>query len=379
MKIGIITFHFVHNQGAVLQCYALQKKLEMLGHEVKIIDYRPKYHTVRYDAWKNPFRYSVRMYKLKNNVSVAIKALSAMKAFVKCMNWNIKGRDRLKAQLFTDFLNKNLKCTRRYTSLKELQKDYPEMDMYISGSDQLWNPDLLDFSFDPAYFLDFGKKDSKRLTYAVSIGKEPTQDECQQIEKLSRHLDAISLREQTPAVVEAIGRDIYICVDPTLLLDAEDYFCIESEQTKTEPYIFVYGFDNSQNIHHAVDEAVAKYGCRIINGSPDRIKLTGKNIDVMSDYGPDCFLTFIKNAECVVTNSFHGTVFSIIYKKKFITVPHPTRGRRMIELLEKLELTVALWGNASFDFDKEIDYIDVYQNLKKLRADSLDYLLMELK
>ena len=85
MKIGIITFHFAHNQGAVLQCYALQKYLTNLGHEVQIIDYCPKYHTVRYDSWKNPFTYAKGFVKRKKSRSFIRKVYYALGSFALCM------------------------------------------------------------------------------------------------------------------------------------------------------------------------------------------------------------------------------------------------------------------------------------------------------
>ena len=91
----------------------------------------------------------------------------------------------------------------------------------------------------------------------------------------------------------------------------------------------------------AVEEAVNKYKCRIISGSPKWLRLSG-DVKTVSGYGPDRFLSLIKNSECVITNSFHGTAFSIIYQKDFITVPHSTRGKRMEDLLQKLGKQVLL-------------------------------------
>lgn len=374
MRIGIMTFHFAHNQGAVLQCCALQKYLEMQGHEVRVIDYRPKYHTVRYDAWKNPFRYASWYCKGKKSVSFTVKAKTFCRSFARCMKLNIKGKDKVNSRLFSDFTKKKLKLTSLYTSFAQLKNNPPDFDAYISGSDQVWNPDLLNHEFDGAYFLDFGKKDCKRIAYAVSMGKEFTPEECCHLKELCAPLDAVSLREKTPAVIDAIERDVHICVDPTLLIDARYYAELESNQKEKEPYIFVYGFETSEAIKKAVDMVANKFGCRIINGSPGRVKLTGENVENIRDYAPDRFLSFIKNAEFIVTNSFHGTVFSIIYKKKFITVPHTTRGRRMIELLGKLGLDDILWGTPSFSINNEIDYDNVYKKLHNLRAGSIQYL-----
>lgn len=373
MRIGIITFHFAHNHGAVLQCCALQKYLESQGHDVKVINYRPKYHTVRYDAVKNPFRYASDVCKKKKCTSVGrIKVFC--RSIARCMKLNIKGTDKKNAAFFGEFTSKNLHLTKRYTSLKSLKKNPPEFEAYISGSDQLWNPDLLDQKFDRAYFLDFGKPECRRIAYAVSMGKEFSPEECRHLKELCAPLDAVSLREKTPSVIDAIERDVHICIDPTLLIDAEYYHGLESKEKEKEPYIFVYGFETSDAIKKAIDMASKKFGCRIINGSPGRVKLTGENVENIRDYAPDRFLSFIKNAEYVVTNSFHATVFSVIYKKRFATVPHTTRGRRMVELLGKLGLNDALWGTPGFSMDYLPDYDSAYEKLEALRNNSKNYI-----
>ncbi|MBR2461082.1 MAG: polysaccharide pyruvyl transferase family protein [Clostridia bacterium] len=374
MKIGIITFHFVNNQGAVLQSYALQKYLSNQGHDVQIIDYRPKYHTVRYSPWKNPIRYSLWYYNMHKRASIRRKSLVFAKSFVRCMYWNLLGTHRTNSRLFNRFTSNYLNLTTKYESIKALQKHPPKMDAYITGSDQLWNPDLLDHDFDEAYFLNFGSNEIRKIAYAVSIGKKLSEDECRKINILCEHLDAVSLRESTPELLETIDRDVHICVDPTLLLDADDYLNIESDVSEKEPYVFVYGLETSEDIRLAVQQVGNMCGYRVINGTPETVKLNGMNIINASDYAPDRFLSYIKNAEFVVTNSFHGTVFSILYKKKFITVPHTTRGRRMIELLYKLGLNSALWGAPEFSIENEIDYKSVYGKLSELRRASADYL-----
>ena len=381
MKIGIITFHFVSNKGGVLQCFALQKYLNKLGHEVYIIDYRPKYHTVRYTTWKNPAIYTRWYWGKFRNKNLPTRLFYTAKSFARVMIMNILQKDKKTAKLFSDFISKTLKLTTPYRSVQELQSEPPAMDAYISGSDQLWNPDILNQEFDSAYFLNFGKPSTKRITYAVSIGKTPTKSELNQISQFCKKLDFISLREQDQCVIDAIDKNVSISLDPTLLLEAADYKPIESTDSYKQPYIFVYGFETNLDMQNAVDAAVKKHHCRVINGSPDRIRLI-QNTEKLESYGPEHFLTLIKNADCVVTNSFHGTTFSIIYKKDFITIPHTTRGIRMVSLLEKLNLQKRLWGNEAFSLESHIDYDDVFQKLSLLQTESKQYLenaLIEVK
>lgn len=377
MKVGIITFHFVSNQGAVLQCLATQRFLEMHGYEAWVIDYRPHYHTIRYEDPKNPFLYAKWYFKKFRRIFFPVRILLTLRSFARCISYNINHSDAEVVNEFNGFVNKNLHLTRRYRSLKDLKMNAPDFDAYITGSDQLWNPDILDQRMDPAYFLAFGKKIPK-VAYAVSLGRNLESQEMRELKELSKNLTAVSLREYNKEAVDAIGRDVHICLDPTLLLDSEDYAGYESGQKEEKPYIFVYGFEDTNAIQEAISSMCKTLKCRVINGSPHRIKLSG-NVKNIHAYGPDRFLSFIRYAECVVTNSFHGTAFSIIYKKRFITVPHSTRGQRMIDLLEKLGLNQCLWNHPEFDGNKNIEWDKVYRKLKYFRQFSARYLLTSIE
>ena len=171
MKIGILTFHFAFNQGAVMQCYALQKYLELQGHEAVVINYRPGYHTVMHAAWRNPWSYSRVFWRKFRSRSLPARLLLAARSFMRCMYWNLLQVDRQNQAAFRSFVEKYLHLTPEYHTFAQLQQSPPELDAMISGSDQVWNPDLLGGEFDPAYFLDFGRPSTRRLTYAVSLGK----------------------------------------------------------------------------------------------------------------------------------------------------------------------------------------------------------------
>ncbi len=376
MKVGIITFHFVTNQGALLQCYALQKVLENLGHHSEIIDYRPYYHVFRYAVKKNPFAYA-KWYYSKYPKWRRIKRIRLyLSTFVKCCKSNVTKRE-LPARKHIDlFISNYLRLSRPYKSLDDLRNDPPKLDAYVSGSDQIWNPDILDHQYDPAYFLSFGDENVRRLTYAASVGRSPNEMEQRQIHNLCKRIDYVSLRENDRETIEAVGKPVCVCLDPTLLLDKEDYQSIENRAClNEEPFIFVYGFETNEDIKNAVGYAASKYNCKIINGSPSRIKLDC-DCKLVDCYGPDGFLGYIDKATCVVTNSFHGTALSIVYQKEFICVPHMTRGARMRELLDKLGLNDRLWNSSSDNhgLSDSIDYSQVRIRLNMLRDDSIHYL-----
>ncbi len=374
LKVGIVTFHFASNRGAVLQCFALKKFLEGQGCKVKIIDYQPAYHKVQYDVWKNPITFAKRCWKNSMHDPFFIRCGYVSKRTVKCLISNLKRTDAQIKSRFDSFRHKHFEMTERYSSVKKLKANPPELDAYISGSDQVWNPRITDQKFDEAYFIKFGSENAIKIAYAVSIGEEHTAERLAELSELCKDFTAISFRENSVNSIRATNRAVHICIDPTLLLDSEDYLEAESQNTIEEPYIFVFGFETNEDIQNAVATAKNKYNCKIINGSPNHIKLT-ESVEIMDGYGPDEFLTLIKNAKSVVTNSFHGTVFSLIYKKDFITVCHTARASRMTELLEKLEIPYRLWNNREFSFERQIDYAKVDSLLEKLRDDSKRFLI----
>ena len=377
MKIAIITFHFIPNQGAVLQCCATKLFLEKNGHEVVVIDYRPYYHTVRYCKNRNPFRYAGWYWKKHKNKRLIKRLIIFGKSFTRAIILNFKKDENKSLDKFDTFVRNNLPLTKRYVSLKQLKANPPVADVYISGSDQLWNPQLLDQVFDKAYFLDFGDNQTVRVSYAVSMGEIQETKYLNELKDYCKKFNSVSFREYDSKTVIATGRDVHICIDPTLLLEASDYEKLESKVVEKEPYIFVYGFEDTPEIHCAIDLAKTRYNCRIINGSPHRIFL--ERTENLRDYGPDRFLTLVKEAKCIVTNSFHGTAFSIIYKKEFITVAHSTRGNRMVEILGKLGLNQRLWGSEEFSFDDTLDWGKIYNKLNILRQNSSGYLLSAIK
>lgn len=377
MKVGILTFHFVHNEGAVLQCYALQRTLQELGHDPVVLDYRPSYHAVRYASKKNPFILARSNWKKNHSASVAKRLYFALRGFARAIIVTVKRADGLNESLFNAFITGNLILTKRYNSLKSLQKNPPNIDACVVGSDQLWNPDLLDQEFDSAYFMDFGSEKMKRIAYAVSLKQSYSDLEKAQLKKLCSNIDYLSIRESSDVFKGTTGRDVHICLDPSLLLDKEKYTLVESNTLVTKPYIFVYGFESTTEFAEMVRLVSNRHNLHVINGSPTRIVLD-MPCEEVRDYAPDQFLSFIKNADYVITNSFHGTAFSIIYEKNFITFPHTTRGKRMTELLEKLGLTFRLYGTSDFSWETQIDFESVNEKLSKLREESKQFLINSL-
>lgn len=389
MKIGIVTFHFPWNCGAALQCVALQTYLEKIGHEAQVIDYRPLYHVNRYSEYKHPVylarKAAVRKSPNEGKVPRVKRAATAYVNTVK--SWRKHDQVAPQAKRFRDFAGRHMHLTSMYRTVDKLRSNPPDCDLYVSGSDQLWNAKLTGGKFDPAYFLDFGPDDAGRITFSVGADFAAVKFPQSKLIKYVGKLDSISLRETrcletVRGACEYIGqgdKPIHIDLDPTFLLEREDYEQFEDSVDVPEDYIFVYTMPNpqSQSIANKVALALGKEkGLPVIDacGNPVQGNRTVPDHRVC---GPGEFLSYVKNATYVVTSSFHGTALSVIYGKEFVAIPHTDTGNRVTELLDKLGLSTRYHDNAKgalAAFADKVDYATCYDNLQGLREESRTYL-----
>lgn len=361
MKIDIITFHDTANNGATLQCCALSRYLEKHGAYVEVIDYMPLYVCKRKRIFKSiepekGVKHTLRT--IKNNIITA--AYSS----------RIKKRNRR----FDEFIHNNIRLTRRYENEKDLFQDPPEADLYICGSDQIWNPVLTGGELDNSFFLRFAK--GRKSSYGVSVGEVDVGEYKDEYLKLTADLDAISVRERSSAreLSKVLGKTVEVVADCTLLLDETDYSLMERSDIKIdEPYLLLYNIQHSLTTIAIARREAEKRGLIIVDISPKPFKRVTGAIHLF-DIGPAEFLSLFRGASFVVTNSFHGCTFSVIYKKQFVTVPHTVRFARMVDLMETLDIRDRIAYDSAYEVSGEIDYKRVYDNLNDFRADSYAYI-----
>lgn len=312
MKIAILTFWSSNdNYGQLLQCYALQKYLKDLGHEVFLI----KYHA------KSSLKKTIPLYiRIRNNLN---PIYFFRKYFRKHKNQKIHNEELKFNRQFDSFRSKYITFSKDYFYFKDLINDPPKADAYIVGSDQVWNDELIKFTNSnsyPAYFLDFGNKDIKRLGYAVSFGKEKLSDSyIKYLKTALRKFDFISVREKNGIeLCKECGIDNaeFVC-DPTLLLSAETYRSIYKENPipeKQNKFLFLYILNN--NINFDISK-VYKFAA---SKNLDIVYVTGNgliNIKNRTFATIPEWLYFVDNAEYVITNSYHCGIFCTIFQKKF--------------------------------------------------------------
>lgn len=315
MIIKTITCQNADNHGARLQCYALVKHLQKQGHDVEVIDYRPDYMNGPSLLWYWP-RYSLMAW---------IKLL---------LQYSERKRILKRHSFFEAFSQKYIPRTRLYHSIDELREDPPLADMYLAGSDQIWNT-TFENGTDPGYYLDFGPKGVRRESFAASFAITEI-EECKKpiVKKFLSNFDKITVREQSALkILKDLGYKGELQEDPVFLLSAEEWDQIADGTGKGEDYVLIYDFYLGEDIKQVAMQEARLRKCKIYAICHKALPYADKNFVYA---GPETFVSLIKFAKCVVSNSFHGTVFAMIYNVPFRVLDRPDGlNVRMHDLLER--------------------------------------------
>lgn len=373
MKICILTQPLINNYGGILQAYALQQVLKRMGHEVltenRIID-------------ETSFLARVK----RNNI---IRRLCRKSIIIK----NKRTLVCKVNETLTDFIQKNIELTVpiRSANIKELFKY--DFDAYVVGSDQVWRPkysvNLMN------YFLDFARtKNVKRLAYAASFGTsewEYTKEQTDQCKKLVEKFNSVSVREDSALLLckKKLGVNATHVLDPTMLLSKEDYIKLIDENKEnaiSQKSLMVYVLDKTTDKNKIINMVACRKGL-VINSVMPKKKYTDEIISNLEDFtfpSISDWLNSFYRSDFIVTDSFHGTVFSIIFNKPFITIANKGRGlTRFTSLLKLFNLEDRLIY--SFDdlslklIDRPIDFKEVNRLLEILRAKSHTFLFKNLQ
>ena len=367
MKADIITLHYVRNQGSLLQTYALQHFLESNGIENEVIDYVPAGLTLRKGI--------ATIKRSGNPVKDIVRIFSAAGCF------------STQQLMVKHFLKENVRLSKKqYHSYRELAEDPPVADVFISGSDQIWNTQNANEPDDvKGYYLYFVPEGKKRISYASSIGKDSfSPEEAEKVRAYLSRYQAVSVREkQAVELLTSIGVEHAVhVVDPTLLLTEDEWraFCRIKKRPK-HPYIFVYNLNRNQQIKEMAAALAKKKGLQIINFADTLDFIPGaKNLLFNS---PHEFLYYLSNAEFVLTDSFHGTIFSINLGRQFITFPAPLFNSRIYSALEMFGLQNRLWDTCicpdSLKIPEPIDYAAVKPKLEQERSRCRKWLIDAIK
>ena len=356
MRIGILTFHWAQNYGAVLQCYALKSKLEDMGHEVLIIDRLPKYQGIlRRFYHRFSYKYAMSWWKFSRFNQ----------------HWLVPK-------------------TRRYTTQKSLEKFElkEQLDAVIVGSDQVWRWEIMGYN----YFLDFIRKGNvRKYAYAASFGLshwESQELDTNQVRLLLKDFDAISVREQSGVFLCERLFDVAarLVVDPTLLYDSEFYEGVflhnRPKESAHKVVSYILGEENleeSLKISQWAESLGMFY--RELYWTRIGYPALKKGTNFFFHLSVEEWLDEIRNAAYVITNSFHCMVFAILFRKKFVVLDNVSGGSdRIRTLLSALQLKHRFF-TSSDDFyqvkkmlDTPIPYDEVAERIHACRKEGLSFL-----
>ena len=317
MKVSLVTLHRLFNYGSVLQAYATQRIFEDAGCEVEIVDYITEQRTARrLLLGKGAF---FRLNNAKRIVRLPFKAMSFL----------------IKKHRFGKFLNKNCNLTKhKYVKAEDIIQDPPKADIYVTGSDQVWNSQYNE-GVDKGFFLEYAPDNKKCIAFVSSFGKkELDSNEKDMTKEYLRKYSMISVREDSAAeILNDLGYSSECLIDPTLQIDQSEWKKIASPRLIKEKYLILMLLYNEDNGATDYARRIAdEKGLKLIKISWELRK--HKKVDkLMTHRTPADFLSLFANADFVVTNSFHGLAFSINFNRNFIVVPRNEFNSRIESLL----------------------------------------------
>lgn len=359
MKILLVTIHNAVNYGAVLQTFAMKKILENYG-EVEVLNYDNKHISIDFQL----IRVKLSIHGFLGLMKDIFRIIPRKKVLTK----------------FNDFLNKNFKLTELVD--KNTINKIKKFDIYVAGSDQIWNPKCVseNSTLDSIYFLSFAPANSNKTSYASSFGSYifNTSEE-ENIKDLLKDFHTISVREigSKNYLENILNREISHVLDPTLLLNKEQWinsFGLKEKKEK-EKYILIYSVPKTKLIEKVAKYIKEKLNLKII--AIDQGLTTVATVDKqIRDAGPIEYLDLFLNAEFIITDSFHGTCFSLNFNKNFISVAPGIHSNRIESLLTLVGLKSQLVTNENdlHNISNNLFYDKINMKIDKIRENSINYL-----
>lgn len=364
-KVGIITMHRPISFGSSLQAYALLHKIETLGYDCEIIDY--KYPNQLHHKQGRLKRWLINFVRFMMNLPMGFPNIA-------------------ESYRFRIFRKKYMRLSPFYKNHKDLENNPPIYDIYCTGSDQVWNSRFT--KSDTTFLLSFVKNAPKKISYASSFAIDYVIEDYKQdyITFLSQY-SSISVRESSgiKLVKDLVDKQAELVCDPTLLLTKEEWYPLvqQSKIKINKPYILVfmlsYSFNPYPEVNNIINKVSEELGYHIVFLSGRKQDYLHKNATVVKSAGPCEFLELIWNASFVITSSFHGVAFSANFEKDFIAiVKSGNSDSRLISFLKKINMEDrAIPYDSLADFSLCTDHSS--STLSKFREFSIDYLTKALK
>ncbi len=337
--------HYVDNYGSVLQTLASQCIIRGLGYDCDVLDYVRENNTLAYEVKEAYSRYR----KLSGFFAFPpISALLVVRFILKKLK---------RKSVFDSFRKKYIKLTRKYNGYKSLVENCPKADLFVVGSDQVWNY-IYNGGFLPEYFLAFVPENSTKIALSSSIGIDSlSESELKQFKDYLQDFSFVSVREKSAAeqLSKAGVLQPFFTLDPTLLLSAEEWKKTLEIDVSVEKYVFVYQLNYSEEMISFAHNLAAENGCKLCVVSSHKIKKRDgvKNLILPS---VKQFVELIVKARYVVTDSFHGTAFCVNFSKDFFVFYPPRYSTRLESILSLTKTTHRHVESQNWRDVKPIDY-----------------------
>lgn len=385
---AIVSCYFQHNYGSMLQAYATQMVLDKLGYENETIDISGFNDEIKKAKMVYFVKASLTSDILLSKIGMAKNVL--IKKFLKNEYTTLS---KIRKQRFDAFCNKYFRLSQKYKSKKELSdlcdRNYSAV---LVGSDQLWLPANIAADY---YTLNFVPESVNSIAYSTSFGQSCLpKDSKVRAQKFLKKIKHISIREESgqKLVKELSGRNVPVVCDPTLLFTGKEWMSIQQEEPLIkEPYILCYFLGNNPPHREFAKRLKENTGCKIVAlvHLDEYVRCdTNYADDTPFDIDPADFLNLVRNANYVCTDSFHCSVFSMLYRKEFFTFRRYTRKtssstNSRLDTLFKLSGITGRVMNGDEKIEQclkeKIDYDTVHKKLEAVREDSYEYLITALK
>lgn len=363
MKIDIITLHRVRNYGSSLQTLATQNFIKNMGCQVEVIDYYPE----RYSTAGLLKRLKYKDKRLETNPLL----LLAARTIILCSYLK-------KKIVFDKFLKKNINLTKKtYKTEQELLEDCPTADAYCTGSDQVWNSHWNE-GVDRPFYLSFIPDDQYRFSYAASIGNELlSEEEASSVYPLLKKYQHITVREDSGVnVIGELGLSAEQMLDPTLLFSADEWEKYIDKHNLCYKYVLTYNLHHDKKIDKFAKEIASSHDFKVVNISYNLHDIIRKG---KLKWCPriENYLKLIHNADYIVTDSFHATVFSILFRRKFLVIYPEQASSRIRSILSLVGMEDrGVDGMPKLEhIEKNIDYDYAHDILNRERQRAKDYIL----
>lgn len=382
MKAGVLsTFYNNYNYGGKLQAYAMIKAIQQVGWDAEQISYyQPS------GGSSNSLFVKGKKFCLSKDYRRAFFQV----ATGKCLR--LDKEMKIRKQAFNCFDSK-IPHTEQVYSDNTISSVGLTYDAFICGSDQIWNPNL----YKKSYYLDFVPANKYKFSYAASVASKTTERWRNICLKKLMDFQAVSVRERDSQILlsDLLKKDVFLCVDPTLLLEPKEWEMLSEKCILREPYVFCYFLGYGRKMRNIAKSFAREQKCRLVT-MPQLLETTGRfylediafGDEQLFDISPEEFMSLIRHAEYVMTDSFHASIMSIIFQKQFVIFDrngHIGMGSRVQDLLNMFELQERRCSlNDSYStvcskLCRTIEYQDRYPAFECRKNDSWQYLTQNLR